>query len=376
MKTAIALALLAGAASAAPAVDSEELLSVRSNKLNYCGRPSYFTSAFHTRAVNTTVVDAQSNPVAGEAGAFGQYALEVNSDKDVICWDITLVGVTGEYSSPARTATHIHQAPKGKAGPPRIAFPNPEFVEKNAAGQEVRKSSGCAKAPFVTGIKVAGTETDTGSASGFTLKQIEADPSAFFADTHTAKFTAGAVRGQLLASERTVKAPRHFTSVVRTTATPDQVISNAGVATPGEPGAKASYELKINSNEDILCYDIVTSGVTGAYSSPAKTATHTHEAAVGKAGPPRIAFKNPAKVSKWSVQHIIHKLKNGNKELRRSKACVKGPFTTGLNDATTGIDTGSASGFSLKKLEANPSAFFADTHTVKYTNGAVRGQLK
>ncbi len=35
------------------------------------------------------------------------------------------------------------------------------------------------------------------SASGFTIADLEFNPSAFFADTHTAQYTAGAIRGQL-----------------------------------------------------------------------------------------------------------------------------------------------------------------------------------
>ncbi|OUE14665.1 hypothetical protein CMMCA002_00780 [Clavibacter michiganensis subsp. michiganensis] len=97
--------------------------------------------------------------------------------------------MTGEYQSPAKTATHIHQAAVGKAGPPRIAFPNP--VD---AGNGTRTSSGCMQGPFTTGIMNA-QDQDTGTS--FTVAQIEADPASFAADTHTASFTAGAVRGQL-----------------------------------------------------------------------------------------------------------------------------------------------------------------------------------
>jgi len=46
-----------------------------------------------------------------------------------------------------------------------------------------------------------------------------------------------------------------------------------------------------------------------------------------------------------------------------------------LNNVDTGIDTGSASGFSLKALEDNPAGFFADTHTFDFAAGAVRGNL-
>ena len=52
---------------------------------------------------------------------------------------------------------------------------------------------------------------------------------------------------------------------------------------------------------------------------------------------------------------------------------MQGPFTTGLDDEETGQDTGT--GFSLAELEADPAGFSADTHTVEYAAGAVRGQL-
>lgn len=98
-----------------------------------------------------------------------------------------LLGVTGAYQSPAKTATHVHEAPKGRAGPPRIAFPNP-------TGDGYKRTSyGCLQGPFTTGILANGVDTG----SGFKVSQIEANPSGFFADVHTTKFVAGAVRGQL-----------------------------------------------------------------------------------------------------------------------------------------------------------------------------------
>jgi hypothetical protein len=97
------------------------------------------------------------------------------------------MGVKGAYQSPARTATHIHQAAKGKAGPPRIAFPNP------VGDDRVRYSVGCLIGPFLTGVNASGIDTGT----GFKVKQIEADPASFFTDVHTTAFSQGAVRGQL-----------------------------------------------------------------------------------------------------------------------------------------------------------------------------------
>lgn len=347
------------------------------NGIKFVKEPKYFTSAFHTRAVNTTIITNAGVPTPGQAGAFGQFSFKLNSDKEIICWDITTIGVTGDYQSPAVTATHIHQAPIGSAGPPRLAFTNPTFDSTNAAGLEVRKSKGCQRAPFVTGVLANnGTGVDTGSASGFTLKQIEQDPAAFFADTHTVSFSAGAIRGQLNPSELEVSRPKYFTSTIRTEATGQQIIStmtNASIA--GAANGKGYYELKLNTHKDILCYDIVLSGsdISTDYSSPAKTATHTHQASFGRNGPPRLAYKNPTeKVKSTLLRKLFGKNKSNG---RRSQACIKGPFTTGLIDASTGKDSGSASGFTLGALESNPTGFFSDVHTVQFSQGAVRGNM-
>lgn len=104
------------------------------------------------------------------------------------------MGVTGPYDSPAVTATHIHEAAEGRAGPPRIAFPNPEPAD---SGPEViKRSAGCIQGPFTTGITADGG-ADTGT--GFTLAQIEANPNGFFTDSHTVVSTPGVVRAQLQA---------------------------------------------------------------------------------------------------------------------------------------------------------------------------------
>jgi len=150
--------------------------------------PSSFTSAFTVMATPDQVVNADSVATPGEAGAAGEMTFRVNSDLEIICYDITLTGVTGEYQSPAKTATHIHQAALGKSGPPRIAFPNPSPV-----GDGPRTSSGCLQGPFTTGVQANGADTG----AGFSLKALEADPAGFTGDAHTASFAAGVVRGQL-----------------------------------------------------------------------------------------------------------------------------------------------------------------------------------
>jgi hypothetical protein len=150
--------------------------------------PSSFTSAFTVMATPEQVLNADAVSTPGEAGATGQFNFRVNSDLDIICYDITLTGVSGDYMSPAKTATHIHQAATGLAGPPRIAFPNPSPV-----GDGPRTSSGCLQGPFTTGVVANGADTGT----GFTLAALEADPAAFASDAHTVAFPAGVVRGQL-----------------------------------------------------------------------------------------------------------------------------------------------------------------------------------
>lgn len=176
--------------------------------------PFEFTSTYNLIATPDRVVNADSESAPGEAGSMGFYNYGINSKLDIICYvsddmlrmtlikvltryhkNITLFGVTGPYDSPAVTATHIHQAAEGAAGPPRIAFPNPEPAD---SGPEVTKRSfGCIQGPFTTGVK-DDAGVDTGD--GFKLAQIEADPAAFFTDSHTVVSVPGVVRAQLKAN--------------------------------------------------------------------------------------------------------------------------------------------------------------------------------
>jgi hypothetical protein len=148
--------------------------------------PFRFTSTYKVVAKPGEVVDSENKPTGGLEGAAGLFKFGINSHENVICYNITLAGFQGEYQSPALSATHIHEAPKGEAGPPRIAFPNPE-------GDKIRSSIGCIKGPFETGVVADGKDTG----EGFHVSQIEEDPEAFFADVHSSLAVPGAVRGQL-----------------------------------------------------------------------------------------------------------------------------------------------------------------------------------
>ena len=122
-------------------------------------------------------------------GAKGYYHYGINSKEDLICWNIVIENFRGEYQSPADTATHIHEAPYGQSGPPRLAFPNPVPVGDG----KKRVSVGCMQGPFETGVISNGQDT----AAGFMVKQIEDNPSGFFCDVHSSLAVPGAVRGQL-----------------------------------------------------------------------------------------------------------------------------------------------------------------------------------
>jgi len=148
-----------------------------------------FTSTYAVVATPDQVVNGTTNPVftGGLPGSIGYYNFGINSDLDLICWNIKLIGFSGEYQSAAKTATHVHEGAMGQNGPPRLAFPNPV-----GEGHE-RYSFGCMTGPFTTGVIADGTDTG----AGFKVKQIEANPAGFFADVHSSKAVPGAVRGQI-----------------------------------------------------------------------------------------------------------------------------------------------------------------------------------
>lgn len=148
-----------------------------------------FTSMHAIDATPDQVVNG-TEPTGGLAGATGTFLFGLNSAANMICYNITLNNFQGEFDSPATTATHIHEAARGASGPPRIAFPNPQPVD--AAGT-VRNSAGCLTGPFTTGVIMEGRDTG----EGFTIQQIEDNPAAFMADTHSSLALPGAVRGQL-----------------------------------------------------------------------------------------------------------------------------------------------------------------------------------
>ncbi|PVH74643.1 hypothetical protein DL98DRAFT_537218 [Cadophora sp. DSE1049] len=118
-----------------------------------------FSSTQFINAVPENVVNG-TEPTGGLAGATGLFNFGIHSALNMICYNITLHNFQGDFSSPATTATHIHEAALGASGPPRIAFPNPEVLE--GGDGTVRNSAGCLKGPFVTGVMVEGKDSGEG----------------------------------------------------------------------------------------------------------------------------------------------------------------------------------------------------------------------
>ncbi len=158
------------------------------------------------------------------------------------------------------------------------------------------------------------------------------------------------------ADDASVPEPPTFTSTLTATMTPDQVVDDFGKPVPGQPGATGTFTLKLNSQQNIACYDITLTGVTQPYKSSARTATHLQEGKPGESGYPRMVFPDPQGPPSGPLT---------------SKGCLQGPFTTGVVLARG--DTGK--GFTVAMLESNPADWFVDVHTEQFRTGAVRGQL-
>lgn len=128
MKASIcALGLLAVAQSAVVPNDGAGLVARHDDKQKTS--PFIFTSTFHVVATPDKVVDSQNNYTGGLQGSSGIFRFGINSNENVICYNITITGFRGDYQSPARSATHIHEAAVGKSGPPRyVSSPTFRYI--------------------------------------------------------------------------------------------------------------------------------------------------------------------------------------------------------------------------------------------------------
>jgi hypothetical protein len=112
----------------------------------------------------TTLLGANEVPVLGDPDGKGTATVTINRGLRRLCYSISVSGI-----APA-TAAHIHEAPKGMAGPVVVGLEAPTDGT----------SSGC-----ITTLSRA------------QLKEIAKDPSDYYVNVHNAEYPGGALRGQL-----------------------------------------------------------------------------------------------------------------------------------------------------------------------------------
>jgi CHRD domain len=115
-----------------------------------------------TKSFSTTLLGSNEVPKGAPKGS-GKAVITLNAGTGKVCWTFSSVKGISKVN-----ASHIHKAPKGKSGPIVVPF----FTG-------ALKKTGCVKA------------------SKSLITAIEKKPSAYYVNIHTAKYPAGAIRGQL-----------------------------------------------------------------------------------------------------------------------------------------------------------------------------------
>jgi hypothetical protein len=105
---------------------------------------------------------AEEETPPGPSGAKGTADFVIDAEAGSVCYTLAYSGINQP------TAAHIHQGAKGTAGPPVVDLDVPKNHDK-----------GC----------VAGDKAK--------LADINKNPSAYYANVHTADYPKGAIRGQL-----------------------------------------------------------------------------------------------------------------------------------------------------------------------------------
>ncbi len=121
------------------------------------------------RPLSTTLTGAAEAPGPGDLNASGLASLTLNQGQGEVCFDLSWEDIDGTV-----TASHIHVAPPGTPGPVVV----PLFVDQSFPGTGT--ASGCA-----------------GGVDEGLIKAIRQDPAAYYVNTHSTVFPAGAIRGQL-----------------------------------------------------------------------------------------------------------------------------------------------------------------------------------
>lgn len=119
--------------------------------------------AAQTDLMSTTLLGSSEKPDSGEPTGFGIATINLNAEVGYICYSL----YTSKIASP--TAAHIHKGKVNEAGPVVVPFTTP------AKGS----ASGCV------------------DADKNLIRDIQANPSAYYVNVHNANYPKGALRGQL-----------------------------------------------------------------------------------------------------------------------------------------------------------------------------------
>lgn len=271
--------------------------------------------------VPATSASADVGPVYLAAGLRGANEVGIKGDGDgrsTVALKIDGNQVTfairwNKVDSP--TAGHIHLGAKGKNGDVKL---------------DLIKQALPAGALGVTG---------TTSADPQLLKDLLADPGAFYANLHTAGFPKGAVRGQFHKLNRAVdlNGVLHGSNQATISSQADgrQEVQAADGKKRGDADGKATWWLRPSGAS--IAYTATWSGVT------APTNGHIHKGVQGKNGD--------------VVADLFFEAK-------------------GLQPNLTGIaGEAKVARKIVKRIAANPGNYYSNLHTVDFNGGAVRGQL-
>ncbi|WP_297692104.1 CHRD domain-containing protein [Phenylobacterium sp.] len=121
-------------------------------------------AAAATTHLMANLAGANEKPTAGDAKASGMAHVQVDTDKNQVCYELT----TKDLAQPIMA--HIHKGGADAAGPVAVALTPPD-----ANGH----SQGCA------------------SVDAAVAKDIAANPAGYYVNVHSATYKAGAIRGQL-----------------------------------------------------------------------------------------------------------------------------------------------------------------------------------
>jgi hypothetical protein len=215
-----------------------------------------------------------------------------------------------------------------------IAAPTAGHIHLGASG-----ANGAVKVPFFGAALPGSVNAVVGSVTvddKALLDSIKTNPGGFYTNLHTAEFPGGAVRGQL----HKVTHPVDLNSVLRGGPLGALLDGGQEVDAPGkktaDPDGRATAFLR--AGHDDVKFAFSWSGVS------APTNGHVHQGTVGANGPIAIdLFAAPA----------------------------------GLPESISGV-AGSVGGVKpdiAKKINQDPSGFYANLHTTEFGDGAVRGQF-